>query len=209
MHKLLITHITCLFLIASPVFAGVYDDIIVAANNNQTEQVIDLLNRGLDVNTADRDGTTLLGIAARMGNLDLVDYLLKSRASMIKRNRYGDTPILLATSQGHPKVVTRLLDFGAELNPQSGWAPLHYAILTGKEDLVRLLLSKGAKTELRAPNGRTAVMLAAMTGHSGISGLLLQVGADLSAKDFDGKTSSTIADEKGFKELSALLVSKP
>jgi ankyrin repeat protein len=196
--------ITGAFLSRSGV-AGVYDDIIAAANNNQTETVIGLLERGLDVNTADRDGTTLLGIAARTGNLELVDYLLRSRAGTFKRNRYGDNALLLATSQGHAKIVTRLLDFGAELNPEKGWAPLHYAILTGKYELVRLLLSKGAKTELRAPNGRTAIMLAAMNGNTEAAMVLIQVGADLAAKDYDGKTASEIALSKGFAPLAEQL----
>jgi hypothetical protein len=46
----------CLF--AGSVQAGAYDDILAATGNGDTAAVLDLVKRGMDVNTADPAGTT-------------------------------------------------------------------------------------------------------------------------------------------------------
>lgn len=191
----------------TPLHAGVYEDILVAANDGRTEEVIGLLRRGLDVNTSAPDGSTLLLIAARNGNLALADFLLTNRASTAKPNRYGDTPILLAASQGHKEMLVRLIDAGAAINAK-GWAPLHYAIFSGHLEIAQVLLTRGADSELRAPNGRTALMLGAQTGNAAAVKLLLQTGASPEAKDYDGLTAEAIARQKQFNDVAELLKQK-
>ena len=73
--------------------AGAYDDIIAAANNGDTPTVLDLLKRGMDPNTTDRNGSTLLMIAARNGNRALLEALLANRANANRRNQVGDTDV--------------------------------------------------------------------------------------------------------------------
>lgn len=191
--------------------AGVYDDVLSAAENNRTEEVISLLRRGLDVNTADRDGSTLLAIAARTGNLALTDFLTANRANVRKANRFGDTALHLAISQGHLPIVQRLVASGADLNP-TGWTPLHYAVLTSSHpssmEIAKLLLKHGADPELRAPNGRTALMLAAQAGKAEFAKLLLKSGANISAQDYAGLTAESIARQKQFSDVAELLTVK-
>ena len=184
--------------------AGVYEDILAAAENGRNDEVISLLRRGMDINTTDRDGSTLLVIAARTGNYDLTDFLLSNRANALKRNRYGDTPLHLAVSQGHIKVVERLIDGGADLNPE-GWTPLHYAVFTDRKEIASLLIKRGADLDLRAPNSRTGLMLAAQLGKAELAKLLLDEEADFELKDADGFTAEDIAQQKGFLEIVALL----
>jgi len=81
--------------------AGAYDDILIAAQNDDTTVVIDLIKRGMDVNTTDRDGSSLLMIAARNGNQDLTAKLINQRANVNHRNRYGDSALALASLKGH------------------------------------------------------------------------------------------------------------
>ena len=150
MHKLLICLIVAGVIGSAPAQAGVYEEILDAANNGKTGEVIGLLRKGLDVNTTDRDGTSLLAIAARTGNLELLGFLLDNHGSLERRNRYGDTPLLLAVSQNHGEVVRRLVKAGANINP-AGWTPLHYAIYGNRLDLAQFLVGHGAKLDLRAP----------------------------------------------------------
>lgn len=194
------------FFLATTSYAGVYEDIIIAANEKDTDQVIGLLRRGMDVNTADRDGSTLLLIAARTGNEALAGFLLDNRASLYRANRHGDTPILAAAAQGEVALVERFLAAGAELNPK-GWTPLHYASYGNHKALVSLLIHKGAEIELRAPNGYTAAMLAAISGRTEALKELLMAGADRTAKDVDGTSIAAIARTRGFEDAARMLES--
>ena len=198
---------TALFLLISLLtfssHGGVYEEVLFAANEKNTATVISLLQRGLDVNTADRDGSTLLLIAARTGNLELTSFLLANRASLHRANRFGDTPVLAAAALGNAVLVEQLLAAGAELNPQ-GWTPLHYASYGNHKALVSLLIHKGAEIELRAPNGYTAAMLAGISGGTEALKELLMAGADRSAKSAEGFTGADIARKRGF-EGAALL----
>ena len=204
MHKLLICLIVAGVIGSAPAQAGVYEEILDAASNGKTGEVIGLLRKGLDVNTTDRDGTSLLAIAARTGNLELLGFLLDNHGSLERSNRYGDTPLLLAVSQNHGEVVRRLVKAGANINP-AGWTPLHYAIYGNRLDLAQFLVEHGAKLDLRAPNGRTALMLATQQAQLDTVRWLVSSGADLSAKDYEGKSALDIAREKGQTEIVIFL----
>ena len=188
--------VSALLLSNSAVFAGVYETILNAAENGYTDVVQDLVARGMDINTTDPDGSTLLLIAARGDNPVLVEYLLKNRAKVGKRNRYGDTALHLAASKGSTACATLLLTAGAEVNT-SGWTPLHYAAYGGFAEVVELLVAKGALLDTRAPNGRTALMLAAQNDHESVSLVLRRAGSDAELVDYDGKTAEVILKEVG------------
>lgn len=185
-------------------WAGAYDDALIAAREGRIDVLTALLQRGLDVNTAERDGTTLLGVAARNNNLAMVDMLIANRASPNRRNNYGDTPVLLAASQGKTDIVKHLVAAGAEINAP-GWTPLHYAVYGGHAELAEYLLAAGADVERRAPNQRTTLMIAAQVGNLPMSKLLVQHGAKVSAVDSEGKTALDIALSKDFAHVADYL----
>lgn len=184
--------------------AGAWEDILKAANENDTEAVVGLVARGMDVNTSDQTGTTLLMIAARNGNEPLLEFLLNNRANALKRNRFGDTAVLLATMSGQLGIVKRLIEYGVPLAGR-GWLPLHYAAFSGQIDIARYLLAKGAPIDARAPNGQTALMLAVREGQFAIAKLLVEMGADISAKDGEGTSALDIAVSHGNTAIAELL----
>jgi ankyrin repeat protein len=190
--------------VALPALAGAYDDILVAARNGDTAKVVELLQRGMDVNTSDRNGDTLTAIAARSGNNELLDFLAKNRANLSKRNKYGDSPIMQATMQGYTEIVKRLLDAGADIG-NKGWNPLHYAAYTGRADIARLLIERGADLDSLAPNGQTALMLAAGAGHLEVVKLLIEADADMDVEDTAGNTAISLAERHGRAEVADYL----
>lgn len=74
-----------------------------------------LLLDGLDVNTRDRTGRTLLGLAAQRGRLDAVAFLLQRGADVNARDGAGKTALQRAISGGHRKVAELLRQSGASV----------------------------------------------------------------------------------------------
>lgn len=202
MRKLMIG--LCLFVCAGLAAGGVYDEILDAAERGDSQAVVSLLQRGMDINTTDRDGNTLLMIAARTGNLELMGFLVSNRAAINPRNRFGDTAILLAAIKGSVVGVEMLHTGGAQLDT-SGWTALHYAVFSESTDLVEWLLKKGSKIDARAPNGHTALMLAAKQGKLAQVKLLVDADADMDLEDFDGKSALALAKAGNHDEVVAFL----
>lgn len=185
-------------------WAGIYDDILVAANQDDTVKVIDLLKRGMDVNTADQSGNTLLIIAARNANLDLLDFLLRNRSNVLKRNKYGDSAIMVAAFRGHVPAVRRLLDAGAPAD-NDGWNALHYAAFGGHTEVLRSLVERGVDLDSTAPNGQTALMLASSTGKLETVKILIDADADMDLEDFEGRTALMLAEKNERKDVAEYL----
>jgi ankyrin repeat protein len=202
--KLLLSLAVLFITAAGTARAGAYEDALIAAREGRVQEIAALIQRGLDVNTTDREGNTLLALATRSGELRLVDMLLHNRASPNRRNSYGDTPVLLAATQGKLPLVKRLVEGGADLT-LPGWSALHYAIYGGFADVSEYVLSAGADINQRAPNQRTALMLAAQLGNLSMAQLLVSRGADTSLTEPDGKTAADIAAGRGFQEVADFL----
>lgn len=194
-----------LFVAAGLAAGGVYDEILDAAERSDSSAVISLLQRGMDVNTTDHDGNTLLMIAARTGNLELMAFLIANRATINQRNRFGDTAVLLAAVKGGTAGVELLHKNGAQLEP-GGWTALHYAMFSENIDLLGWLLKNGAKLDARAPNGQTALMLAAKQGKLAHVQLLVDADADMDLEDFEGKSALALAKSAGHYDVVAYLL---
>ena len=76
------------------------------------------------------------------------------------------------------------------------------------EEIVQLLLEKGADVNAKDNDGRTALMFAAEKGHTEIVQILLKKGADVNAEDEYGGTALMIAAENGHTEIIKLLLEK-
>jgi len=61
------------------------------------------------------------------------------------------------------------------------------------ENLITLLIDRGARLNEQDNRGRSALMIAAALGHSAAVELLLKAGADRGLHDKDGKTASDLA----------------
>eukprot|EP00957_Ditylum_brightwellii_P132503 10104634-Ditylum_brightwellii.AAC.1 len=58
----------------------------------------------------------------------------------------GDTPLHIATREGHRELVEVLLTPGVDVNSaaNSGWTSLHITAREGHKEVVKVLLSHGA-----------------------------------------------------------------
>ena len=170
------------------VFAqGLLDDLAAAATNDRADDVRRLLARGMDPNSVDSGGDTMLCIAARNGSSAALAVLLAAKANPNQPNRFGDTPLLLASLKGDLDSVRALVAAGAHLNPR-GWTPLMYAATGGHDEVATFLLQRGADINASSPNGTSALMMAIREHHVGTARLLIGRGADVNHRNQDGAT---------------------
>lgn len=167
-----------------------------AVKRGDADAVRTLLRAGVDVNTADPDGTTALHWAALAENLEITNLLLTAGAQPAAPSRYKITPLALAAEAGNAAIVDRLLEAGVDPNSTSeeDQTALMSAALNGKPEAIRALLRKGAKPNAAEGfKGQTALMFAAGEGNTAAAELLLEFGADQKLKSKAGYTALLFA----------------
>ncbi len=169
-----------------------YEDFVIAVTNDRASEVRSLLQRGMDPDTVDANGDPVLLIAARAGNAATVDVLIAGRATVNVRNRYGDTPLMVAALNGHQEIVRKLRARGADVNAP-GWTALIFAATGGHDEIVRYLLAEGADVNAASPNGTTALMMAAREARTSTVDLLLARGANANQRNENGMTALAFA----------------
>lgn len=207
MRKILTLLLAAAIAVGGLAHAGSYEDALDAAANGQSKALAELLARGIDPDTTDQNGNTLLILAARDGYAATVEVLLKFRANPLQRNQMGDSAPMLAALRGHREVIQRFIASGRPLESE-GWTPLMYAAFEGHAGIVQDLVKAGASIDARAPNKATPLMLAARNGHLEAVKVLLAAGADRSLVNDRGQSAADWALSNGNTDIARLLINR-
>lgn len=128
----------------------------------------------------------LLPLAARMGRLDLVQWLLDRGVSPQDKDHRGRTAMHFAKD----KAMVRMLQ-GKGVPTQErdvrGQTPLHAAIAAGRLDVALVLTRAGAPVDARTKRGLSALHIAAAKGRMKAVAHLLRNGANPNALDRRGR----------------------
>lgn len=156
-------------------------------------------------------GTALLCAISQKKVTDVV-YLLEHGAPINYRDNQGLTPLIYAISNDSKDnliMVQTLIMYGAEPNmvPHHGKTALYLAAWSGFTDIVRYLLSVGAKGNVRGATSRSlSPMYAAVNqNHIDIVKLLIENGEDVNFCN-DGDSPLDFAASRGNLRLVMLLV---
>lgn len=147
---------------------------------------------------------------ARSGDCDQVIADLDAGARIDGFDTLDQTALIAALNHAHTACARVLLERGADVNlpDPAGWTPLIHAVYFGAdEELINLLLDRGARINAQNDRGVTALYLAAGTGREEQVRLLLQRGADPGLTTRSGYTALRIAQQKGLSEVVRLLES--
>ena len=214
--RLLIGYIVAFSLSAVSVNAAT-SELADAAMARNALTVRSLLQKKVDVNAPQVDGTTALHWAVRYDDLDTADLLIRSGARVSTANREGVTPLQLAAMNGSASMIDKLLKAGAEANAAltpSGDTALMMAARTGTPEAITVLLEAGANVNAKESwGGTTALMWAASEQHTAAVKLLLDHGADVNARSnfvaaangrgFEGRTPAAPKAEQKVEEFAS------
>ena len=75
-----------------------------------------LLDQGLDADTKNKQGMSLLYIASQNGHTEVADLLIDHGADVNALDNKGNTPLLIAAAINRSDIVQLLLERGADVN---------------------------------------------------------------------------------------------
>jgi ankyrin repeat protein len=167
-----------------------------------------LLEKGADMNTADRNGWMPLHWASKHGHIECIKLLLEKLANINAAIRGERTPLYIALDNRRVEVVKLLLEKGADINVvnKDGWTLLFMAAMNGYVEVVKLLLEKRVDINVVNTWGWTPLSMAAKNGHVEVVKLLLEKGADIHVVDGYRETPLSMAAKNGHVEIVKLLL---
>lgn len=86
------------------------------AREGRTAELLEFLDHGLPIDITDRDGNTLLMLAAYHGRAETVEALVARGADVDLRNARDQSPVAGALFKGEEAVVRCLVAAGADLD---------------------------------------------------------------------------------------------
>ena len=170
------------------------------AEKGMVENLRELLDSGVDVNSRLNDGSTALHWAVLRDQYESASLLLDKGTDPVALNRNGISPLFLAVQNGNEKIVSLLLDAGADPNTvsESGETILMTAAHTGVPEVADLLIRNGALIDYPDPDfNQTALMIAIREGHTDMVSMLIRYGANVDARTRVGQESPYLPPCKG------------
>lgn len=182
-------------------------DIFDAACNGKLKIVKKLIREGVDVNSRNENGNTILILACMYNHYNTAKFLVNSGANVNLKGNNEYTALILSDQI---RLFELLLDAGADINAQDyvGNTALIRFSRIGPNEYVQYLLSRGADPDIQNNIGYTAFMFATVLGFSDIVETLIDFKADVTVTSYDGETAFDIADKHMKKIILNKLIQK-
>jgi ankyrin repeat protein len=159
--------------------------LVDAVKSGDRTAALAMIEKRVDVNTPEADGTTALHWAIHQNDLDLADRLIRAGANVKAKNSFGATPMSEAALLGNAALLDKLLKAGADVESTNadGQTALMVVARTGNVEAAKILLSHGANVNAREQwREQTALMWAAAQSHPAMVKELVAHGADVNAR---------------------------
>ncbi|MFB0552620.1 MAG: ankyrin repeat domain-containing protein [Phycisphaerae bacterium] len=183
----------------------------LAAYLGDIEKLKKCLQDGIDINSQEDFGSTVLHLATNLGKKDIVEFLISRGAQVDAKDTIGVTPLYYAAMHNYEDIADLLLAKGADANAKDKdgyYTLLYYAIWDSSKDAIKLLISKGANVNVKDDYDYTPLVYAIWEDDKDMVELLISKGADVNAVDKDGLTPYYWAAMQGRKDLVELLTAK-
>ncbi|MEX9889785.1 ankyrin repeat domain-containing protein [Providencia rettgeri] len=189
-------------------------DFLTAAEQGQLEILKSCLEKGVDINTTNRQGRTAIVNASLNKHYECVSFLINAGADINKQDQTCFNPFLLSCLNNDLTLlrIVLLAKPNLDLLTRFGGVGITPASEKGHVEIVRELLEK---TDINVNHtnfvGWTPLLEAIVLNDGGekqqqIVKLLLDHGANPHMTDKYGKKPLELAREKGYNEIAELLI---
>ena len=186
------------------------------SEHKNIEELVLFVRNGVNINTQDKDGKTLLYKAAQEGDDAWLKALITVKADPNIRAKDATTPVMAAVLNQPEKLgnIKALIQAGANLN--AGYnregSTLIFKLIEENKDpkLIDFLIKNGAEINLKNARGNTPLILAAANAKDDkIINLLLENNANIDSKNNQGFTALlTAATSNPVPEVTLALMEK-
>ncbi|XP_064391958.1 uncharacterized protein LOC135339662 isoform X4 [Halichondria panicea] len=151
---------------------------------------------------------SLLMEACDTGDVGVVQLALEGGADPNQANESGQSPLWVASFDGHLKCVELLIDAGANVDMQAehGATALHVAAQNGHLRVVEVLIAAMARVDIQAKGNRTALHVASSNGHDEVVRVLLAAKATVNTQNKSGEFPLWAASCNGHLKCVELLI---
>lgn len=133
------------------------DQLISAVKNGHLKNVETCLAAGSGLEARDKEGMTVLMIAAKAGYTDIVSKLINKGANVHAGDKFGLTPLFMATEESHIDTVKILMAAGAASD--SNFESIFMSVVfKGNIEMVKALIVKDIN--IRSSTLETTYMMA-------------------------------------------------
>jgi len=154
---------------------------VECAKKGDIEAVKLFLDEGMNINAVNKRGQTALILAAGYQREELVTLPLEKGADVeFIGERHVRTPLMEAAGAGNNAIIKQLVQKKAKVNARDyeNHTPLHFAVMYGHVETVKLLVELGADPNARATGiTGTPMTLAKTNGYTEIVQILKDAGA--------------------------------
>ena len=171
-----------------------------------------IMSAGGDLSLKDGEGRMAIHLAARRGNLKLIQQLTGLGVDVHACDGNNKSALFHACRTERIDVARYLLDQGLDPDKcdDKGQSSLHWAASENNVELVTLLLERGASVSLQDSDGWNALHFAAREGSLEVAKYLLEhaAGLDIHTRDAEDKSALYHAVRMGREDVTALLLEK-
>lgn len=211
-YKILLLTILALFFLSCTHL--LYKKLIPAASNGHLDSVrYHITKNPKRIGELNKRGESLIFLAAKSGNLEVVKFLVEKGATINGSDKEGRTPLMAASAMGHYGIVQYLVEKEANINTakRDGWNALMFAIQYGHRSVEKYLKNNGATAPewVKYSDEARLIYFAEMGDYDEVEELLKKKGVDVNAFYVNTRNTALMkASANGHRKIVRLLIKK-
>jgi|GEM_PF-3397957 len=178
--------------------------------NDNIKKVTDLINKGENVNTTDKDGTTPLLLAIMLNRTSLAKLFIDAGADIRVADKKGNGCLHYAIQKAFTsEIILTLIDEGIDINALNNekYSAFHFS-LNRCNEFPFMLIAKGANYSAITSLGQNSLHISAISGCDSIFDFLLNKIEQFDAVDNNGDTPFLLALKMNHIHIATELLGK-